>query len=111
MKTFVFSTLALTLLLFINSCCSQKELTKTTHLSCEGIVHVAENGCPFYIEITSSNVDGIAVGNKIYPVELKDTFKKKGLRINFNATVSRAKSPEGCSIDGVAALSDVVVVP
>lgn len=110
MKTFAFSTFALSLLLFINSCCSQKELSKTNQ-SCQGIVHVSENGCPFYIEITSSNVDGIAVGNKIYPVELKDTFKKKGLRINFNATVSRAKSPEGCSIDGVAVLSDLVVVP
>jgi hypothetical protein len=47
---------------------------------CQGIVHLSENGCPYYIEITQSLIDEIAVGNKIYPVQLKDSYKKKGLK-------------------------------
>ena len=95
----------------LNSCCTQKEFAKEDTFMCQGIVHLSENGCPYYIEITQSLMDGIAVGNKIYPVQLKDSYKKKGLKLAFDATVSRAPSPADCSVDGVASLSNVEVVP
>jgi hypothetical protein len=99
------------LLILFSSCCTQKELVQADSLNCQGIVHLSENGCPFYVEITSSTQDGISVGGKIYPVELKDNYKKKGLKLKFNATVSRAPSPIDCAVDGVAILTDIVVVP
>ena len=99
------------LVLVVSSCCSQKKLVIKEPLSCQGIVHLSENGCPYYIEITESSVDGIAIGSKIYPVEIKNSFKKKGLKLAFNAVLSRAPSPSGCGVEGVAALSNVVVVP
>jgi len=86
-------------------------MIKDESLKCQGVVHVSESGCPYYVEITQSTLDGIAVGSKIYPVELKDSYKKKGLKLAFNAIISRAPSPSDCTIDGVAALSDIVVVP
>ena len=93
------------------SCCSHKDLPVSLAYNCQGIVHLSENGCPVYIEITSSQVEGINVGNKIYPVDLADNYKKKGLNLQFYATISKAKSPEGCAIDAVAAVSLVSVVP
>lgn len=95
----------------MSSCCSPKKITLKEPLSCQGIVHLSENGCPYYIEITESLVDGITIGTKIYPVEIKDSFKKKGLKLAFNAVLSRAPSPSGCGVEGVAALSNVEVVP
>ena len=86
-------------------------MIKDESLKCQGVVHVSESGCPYYVEITQSTLDGIAVGSKIYPVELKDSYKKKGLKLAFNAVVSKAPSPADCAVDGVAVLSEVVVIP
>jgi hypothetical protein len=93
------------------SCCSHKDLPVSIAYNCQGIVHLSENGCPLYIEITNSQVEGINVGNKIYPVDLANKYKKKGLKLEFFATISKAKSPEGCSIDGVAAIGPVTAIP
>jgi hypothetical protein len=74
-------------------------------------MHLSENGCPYFIEITQSQIDGLAVGSKIFPVQIKDSFKKKGLKLAFNAVISRAPSPSECSVDAVGALSNISVVP
>jgi hypothetical protein len=111
MKLLLKSTSILFFVLSLGSCCTQKEITTKTPLTCQGIVHLSENGCPYYIEITRSQEDGITVGGKIYPVELKDSYKKKGLKLAFNAVVSRAPSPADCAVDGVAVISEVVVIP
>ena len=111
MKQLISFKLFFGLLFLITSCCSNKNLPVNSAYNCQGIVHLSENGCPIYIEITNSQVEGIITGNKIYPVELADKYKKKGLNLRFLATVSRAKSPEGCAIDGVAAVSSISVIP
>lgn len=101
----------ISLLLVVGSCCSQKKLAEKESTSCQGIVHLAEDGCPYYIEITESLAEGISVGSKIYPIQIKDSYKKKGLKLAFNLVVSRAQSPTDCYVDGVASLSNIVVVP
>jgi hypothetical protein len=105
------SSYILIYVLLFCSCSSQKELYSKALLTCKGIIHLSENGCPFYLEITQSTMDEIPVGSKIFPVELKDSYKKKGLNLAFNAVLSKAPSPKDCKIDGVASLSDVVVIP
>lgn len=111
MKLLFSFTLLLSIVFAAGSCCSHKDLPVSFAYNCQGIVHLSENGCPIYIEITSSQVEGINVGNKIYPVDLADNYKKKGLNLQFFATISKAKSPEGCFIDGVAAIGSVTVIP
>jgi hypothetical protein len=109
----IFSKIILLLFssLLLSSCCTQKKIAKKDSLMCQGIVHLSENGCPYFIEITQSQVDGIAIGSKIYPVQIKDSFKKKGLKLAFDAVISRAPSPSDCNADGVASLSNIIVVP
>jgi hypothetical protein len=111
MKHVQFILLLIALNWMIISCTSTKDLPVSYVTNCQGIVHLAENGCPVYIEITNSSVDGIVVGNKLFPVELATNYKKKGLKLSFFATVSRAKSPEGCAIDCVASVGSIQVIP
>jgi hypothetical protein len=111
MKYVQFILLVISLNWLILSCNSTKDVPTTSNSNCQGIVHLAENGCPVYIEITNSSAEGIAVGNKLYPVEFDTKYKKKGLKLSFSALVSRAKSPEGCSIDCVASVSSIQVIP
>jgi hypothetical protein len=111
MKLLFFLSLFASVVFGSSSCCSHKDLPVSFAYNCQGIVHLSENGCPIYIEITNSQVEGINVGNKIYPVDLADKYKKKGLKLEFFATISRAQSPEGCSIDGVAAIGSVNAIP
>lgn len=111
MKHVQFVLLLLSLNWLILSCNSTKDLPTSNNSNCQGIVHLAEKGCPVYIEITNSSVEGIAEGNKLYPVELATKYRKKGLKLSFSASVSRAKSPEGCSIDCVASVSSIQVIP
>jgi hypothetical protein len=77
-----------------------------------GIIHVNENGCPIYIEISNCLVSNQAyyIGKKVYPVNLEDKFKKKGLKVHFNLTVSKAPSPEGCNSDYVVSVEDLSVI-
>ena len=48
---------------------------------------------------------------KLYPIDFKDNYKKKGLQLSFVYTYSKAMSPENCSIDGVVILDSVQVIP
>ena len=77
----------------------------------KGTVHMHEGNCPMYIEITGSMSKSTLMEYKtIYPVNLAKKFQKKGLHLQFNYTVSRAMSPEGCQVDAVASVSDVQVI-
>ncbi len=74
-----------------------------------GIVHVAENNCPYYIEVVEGVKDDLH--KKLYPINFKNNYKKKGLKLSFVYTYSKAMSPENCSIDGVVVLDSVQVIP
>jgi hypothetical protein len=77
-----------------------------------GIIHVSEEGCPFYIEISEALNPGKAIDfRKVYPVNLKDSMKKKGLKVSFNYTLSKAMSPEGCTTDAVVQIEQIQVIP
>lgn len=77
-----------------------------------GIIHVNENQCPVYIELPAALNPGISMPfNTVYPLNLKDGMKKKGLKVQFTYTVSKAMSPEGCSADAVVQLEEIMVVP
>lgn len=77
-----------------------------------GIIHVNENQCPVYIEIPVDLNPGINVPYQtVYPLNLKDGMKKKGLKVQFTYTVSKAMSPEGCSADAVVQLDQITVIP
>ncbi len=77
-----------------------------------GIIHVNENQCPIYIEIPENLNPSINVPYKtVYPLNLKDGMKKKGLKVQFTYTVSKAMSPEGCSADAVVNLDEITVIP
>lgn len=77
-----------------------------------GIIHVNENQCPVYIEIPVDLNPGINVPYlTVYPINIKDGMKKKGLKVQFTYTVSKAMSPEGCSADAVIQLDQITVIP
>lgn len=77
-----------------------------------GMIHVSEGGCPFYIEISEALNPGKAIDfQKVYPVNLKDSMKKKGLKVSFNYTLSKAMSPEGCTADAVVQIEQIQVIP
>ncbi|MFM7388226.1 MAG: hypothetical protein ACKO5L_08715 [Bacteroidota bacterium] len=77
-----------------------------------GIVHVAEGGCPFYIEISETLNPGKTLDfGKVYPLNLKDGMKKKGLKVSFSYSVSKAMNPEGCTADAVVVLEQIEVIP
>ena len=78
-----------------------------------GMIHVSEGGCPFYIEITEALNPGKAIDfQKVYPVNLKDSMKKKkGLKVQFSYTLSKAMSPEGCTADAVVQINEITAVP
>lgn len=78
----------------------------------KGIIHMNENGCPYYIEITNCYVSHLAyyIGKKVYPVELEEKYKKEGLEIQFDLYLSKAPSPTDCQIDYVVSLEKISVV-
>ena len=52
----------------------------TDSTSLIGIIHVNENQCPVYIEISEALNQGISIPfTSAYPLNLKDGMKKKGL--------------------------------
>jgi hypothetical protein len=101
-------------LLLICSCRSAKnqhsDQSKVTTIY-TGTVHLNNNGCPYYIEINQCLVSNLSyyLGKTIYPIQLDDKFKKEGLKLKFNLTVSRAMSPADCKIDYVVSLENVSV--
>jgi hypothetical protein len=100
-------------LLLICSCRSAKnqnsEQSKVTIF--KGTVILNNDGCPYYIKITNCYVSNLSyyIGKKVYPIELEDKFKKEGLNLNFNLTVSKAMSPANCQVDYVVSLENVSV--
>lgn len=102
------------ILLLICSCGSAKnqktDQSKETTIY-TGTVHLNKNGCPFYIEINQCLVSNLSyyLGKTIYPIQLDDNFKKEGLKLKFNLTVSRAISPSDCQVDYVVSLENVSV--
>jgi hypothetical protein len=74
-----------------------------------GKVHLSEKeACPVYITIEGVySKSSIVDFHTIYPINLESAFKKDGLYIRFNYTISRAMSPEGCNTDGVVSLENV----
>lgn len=77
-----------------------------------GMIHVSEEGCPLYIEISEALNPGKAIDfRKVYPVNLKDSMKKKGLKVSFNYTLSKAMNPEGCTADAVVQIEQIQVIP
>lgn len=105
----------LALILFlIFSCGNGKQLKSKTNKETtiyKGIVHLNKNGCPFYIEINQCLVSNLSyyLGKIIYPIQLDEKFKKDGLNLKFNFTVSRAMSPTDCKVDYVVSLENVSV--
>jgi len=80
--------------------------------TCIGIVHVNEEGCPLFINISEELNPGKAIDfHKIYPLNLKDGMKKKGLKVKFSYTLSKAMNPEGCTADAVVQLESIEVIP
>jgi hypothetical protein len=70
-----------------------------------GTVHVAETGCPLWIEVKdSANVFNV------YPVNLEDKFKNEGMRLRFNMITSRAPQPQGCSVQHAVVVSEVTLL-
>jgi len=74
-----------------------------------GKVHISKNEvCPLYITIEGVfSKSSIVDFHTIYPINLERKYEKNGLYIQFNYTISRAISPEGCKIDGVVSVENV----
>ena len=74
-----------------------------------GKVHISKNeACPVYITIEGVfSKSSIVDFHTIYPINLARKFKKNGLYLQFNYSVSRAMSPQGCKTDGVVSLENV----
>jgi hypothetical protein len=68
-----------------------------------GVVSLEKNMCGVTIKVDNKAIPDF------YPVNLDEMFKIQGATIQFNATVSRAKSPEGCNLRPMA-LSNVTRV-
>ena len=120
--------LTVALLLFV-SCATEKEVGESTVVTENNEIIIEKTGSrtdmdtppppplEYYIGIVSleKNMCGVTiqVNNKaipdFYPVNLDEMFKVQGATIQFNATVSRAKSPEGCTLLPMA-LSNVTRV-
>lgn len=96
------------LLVYTVSCSTQKEIIDNEANNSEtiqlfkGIVHLSEEGCPFYI---STEIDGKSM--KFYPINLEESFKVEGLKIKFSYNLSRAMQPENCQVDKVVSVSNV----
>lgn len=110
------SILTFIILASLLSCKSSKRLTKNDppegSTSLIGIIHVNENQCPVYIEVPEALNQGISIPfSSAYPLNLKDGMKKKGLKVQFSYTTSKAMSPEGCSAEAVINLEEINVIP
>lgn len=77
-----------------------------------GIVHINENNCPVFLSIEEKDNPGTTLNfKKAIPLNLKDGMKKKGLKVKFSYTISKALQPEGCNADVVINLESIVVIP
>lgn len=109
-------TLLLLLAIFTNCGTTKKQSKKDTATqlvsATVGIIHVNEEGCPLYIEVTSAlNNNQTVPFGKAYPLNLANNMKKKGLKVQFTYTLSKAMQPEGCTADAVIQLNEINVIP
>jgi hypothetical protein len=74
-----------------------------------GKVHVSKKeACPVYITIEGVfSKSTIVEFHTLYPINLDREFKKDGMYIQFNYTLSRAMSPEGCATDAIVSVENV----
>ena len=74
-----------------------------------GKVHISKNeACPIYMTIEGVfSKSSIVEFHTLYPINLERKYKKNGCYLQFNYTVSRAMSPQGCQTDGVVSLENV----
>lgn len=75
-----------------------------------GILHLNENNCPLYIEVTQQPRADTSF-RTFYPIDLETKYKKKGLHMTFDITLLKAPNPEGCAADAVVKMSNINVVP
>ena len=94
--------------LFLLSCKSACKIKNKDANSTIGTVHLAEDNCPYYILINKGDAE--LINKKVYPINLDDKFKKKGLKLSFSFTYIKAMSPENCPIDLVVALDSVKAI-
>ena len=109
-------TLTLTIIVLLGLSCKAhkdaKSNTPSNDGSLIGIVHVNENNCPVYLAIDQTNNPGVVLPfQKAYPLNLKDGMKKKGLKVRFTYTSSKAMQPEGCGAEVVIQLETITVIP
>lgn len=107
------STFLLSLALFILSCKTQlckleaSDLAKDSNPNYTGIVHVNKNNCPNYIEIVSGPT--ISSPKKVYALNLSKKYLKEGKHLHFDFTYSKAMNPEGCNVEAVVVLTNILV--
>lgn len=99
--------------LLILSCKSQFDATAGSESQTDsgqkytGIVHVKQDNCPNYIEITSG--PDITATKKVYAINLAKKYLKEGKKIHFDFTYSKAMNPEGCNVEAVVVLNNISV--
>lgn len=95
----------------LSSCGSSAEVAEeVAEVIIEGIkvigtVKVNRNNCPVYIEAMEEGEI-----TRMYPVNLDESFKVDGLKINFDYALSRAKQPLDCAVDKVVTVENVTKV-
>jgi hypothetical protein len=72
-----------------------------------GIVHVNKDNCPNYVEIT--NGPEIESPKKVYALNLSKKYLKEGKQLRFDFTYSKAMNPEGCAVEAVVVLTNILV--
>ncbi len=70
----------------------ENTVVDTERVSYIGVVSLEKTMCGVTIKVSNKAIPDF------YPVNLDEMFKVQGATIQFNATVSRAMSPEGCSL-------------
>jgi len=72
-----------------------------------GIVHVNQENCPNYIEITKG--PDSPSPKKVYAINLAKKYLKEGKHLHFDLTFSKAMNPEGCNVEAVVVLTNISV--
>ena len=101
-----------TLVLACKTPCKMKHKSEsvTKNGAYSGILHLNENNCPLYIEVTGQP-DSVWQFHTFYPIDLETKYKKKGLHMTFDITLLKAPNPEGCAADAVVTMYNINVVP
>ena len=97
--------------IFLSSCGNSAEVIEEVAeviidgIQVYGTVKVNRNNCPVYIEAIEEGEI-----TRMYPVNLDDSFKVDGQKINFDYTISKAKQPLDCPVDKVVTVYKVTKV-